>query len=117
MLLLLTILNGLAFIFYGILVLTTNHMINEFERYKLIRYRSLAGVLEVLGGTGCIIGFYFNDFIFVFACGGLALLMTIGTIVRVRVSDSIVDTFPAIVLGLLNYYLVYTKIKSGIGSL
>lgn len=107
MILILTIINSLAFISYGLLCITTDHMINEFTRYKLLHFRRLTGILEILGGFGCIIGFYYIDFIYALSTLGLAILMTMGTIVRVRIKDPLLETIPAIALGLINYYLLY----------
>ncbi len=110
MILLLTILNTLAFIIYGVLCLTTDSMMNEFERYGLLKFRTLTGYLEVLGGLGCIVGYYFNNYLNLAACLGLALLMTAGVIIRVRVGDPFIQTIPAIALGVINYYLFYKKV-------
>lgn len=117
MILTLTIISGLAFIIYGLLCLLTNHMVVEFERYRMTRFRVLTGYLEVLGGLGSIIGYFLNDMIFIFSCSGLAILMTMGAAVRIKVGDSLIQTLPAIILGIINYYLVYLKIQSGIFAL
>ena len=43
-------LSAVAFLFYGIVCVSTSHMKVEFERYGLARFRVLVGVLECLGG-------------------------------------------------------------------
>lgn len=111
MLSVLTIFNSLTFIIYGLLCLFTDHMINEFARYRLTRFRKLTGALELLGGMGCILGYFYNDFLFSFSCGGLAILMTMGTIVRIKVSDPPIQILPAIILGFLNYYLIFYSLN------
>ena len=101
---LLIFLAGFAFIFYGTLCLTTNHMKTEFRRWKLERVRTLTGMLEVLGGAGLIVGFYFTP-ILIFASGGLAVLMLMGTIVRIKSKDRLVEILPALSLMLINSYI------------
>jgi hypothetical protein len=86
-------------------------MINEFERYGLLKFRTLTGYLEVFGGLGCIIGYYLNNYLYLVACLGLALLMTGGVIVRLRVEDPLIQIIPAILLGAINYYLFYQKVS------
>ncbi|MFZ8934360.1 MAG: DoxX family protein, partial [Bacteriovoracaceae bacterium] len=94
MLIVLTIINALAFIFYGFLCTFTNHMISEFTRYKLLKFRRLTGVLELSGGLGTLIGLAYYIHLVIFSCTGLALLMILGIIVRVRVGDPIKSIIP-----------------------
>lgn len=108
----LVLLNSVAFILYGFLVLFTDHMIDEFRRYGLLRFRRLVGVLEVLGGAGCILGHLYSQNLFLFSCSGLAVLMSSGVIVRVKVRDPFLFITPAIILGVLNYWMVYIKVSS-----
>lgn len=107
MFLVLTIINAFAFIIYGFLCIFTNHMIEEFTRYNLLKFRELTGILELLGGIGCILGFCFFPSLFIFSCAGLAILMLLGIIVRVKVGDPIYQIIPALFLGILNIFLVY----------
>ena len=112
MLLGLTIFNSLTFIIYGLFCIFTDHMVEEFTRYRMLHLRLLVGYLELIGGLGCLIGYYFVPFLSIFACLGLALLMTMGAYVRIRVEDPFLLTLPAIILGLLNYYLACRQIMS-----
>jgi len=111
MILLLTIFNALAFIIYGVVCLLTNHMVEEFTRYGLLQFRTLAGYLELFGGIGCVVGYYFNPYLYILSCFGLAILMTLGIIVRVRIGDPFSQAIPALILGLLNYFLVFYSLK------
>jgi hypothetical protein len=43
----------------------------------------------------------------VLAGGGLTLLMALGTLTRIRVRDSLLETLPAVILGLVNAYIVW----------
>ena len=94
-------LSAIAFLFYGIVCLSTSHMKAEFERYGLARFRILVGVLECLGALGLLVG-YFNRPVLVLAAAGLMLTMLLGIATRIRIGDSLVRTLPAIVLRILN---------------
>lgn len=108
----LVIINSLAFIVYGVLCIITNHMVDEFTRYGLLKYRLLTGYLEVLGGLGCLIGYFTHPYLFLFSTTGLTVLMTLGVITRFRVSDPIYQIIPAFLLMCLNAYFVYSRISS-----
>ena len=73
----LIILSSFAFIFYGVLVLSTDHMGNEFERYKLSKFRIITGVLELLGGVGSLVGILYSP-ILLLSSFGLSMLMFLG---------------------------------------
>lgn len=96
--------SGVVFIFYGLLCLTTNHMVVEFNRYGLARFRKIVGVLELLGGTGLIVGFYY-PLISIVASVGLTVLMLLGVLVRIKNKDPLWEIIPAFSLMLLNGYI------------
>jgi uncharacterized membrane protein YphA (DoxX/SURF4 family) len=98
-------LSAIAFLFYGIVCLSTSHMKAEFERYGLARFRILVGILECLGALGLLVG-YFNRPVLVLAAAGLMLTMLLGIATRIRIGDSLVRTLPAIVLLILNAFVL-----------
>ena len=102
----LIILSSFAFIFYGVLVLSTDHMGNEFERYELSKFRILTGVLELLGGVGSLVGILYSP-ILLLSSFGLSMLMFLGISVRIRVQDPWLQTLPALFLMLINGYIFY----------
>lgn len=102
--------SATLFIFYGILCLSTNHMKKEFNRYKLYKYRRLTGILEILGGVGQIIGLFYTPCL-VFSSVGLAILMFMGTAVRIRTRDKLWSIAPAFGLMVLNIYIVREAVK------
>jgi hypothetical protein len=108
----LTLFSGLAFLGYGILCLTTDHMIVEFTRYGLLPYRMITGVLEALGGLGSLVGFFYFKPIYLLSTGGLAVLMLMGVIVRMRIKDPFMLIIPAMVLMLINGYLFYRQVSN-----
>ena len=98
-------LSAVAFLFYGVVCLSTSRMKVEFERYGLARYRHLVGALECLGALGLLVG-YFNRPVLVVAAAGLALTMLMGIATRIRIGDSLVQTVPAIVLLIMNAFVL-----------
>lgn len=98
------VLSASLFLFYGLLCLFSDGMMAEFERFGLARYRRLTGALEVLGAVGLLAGFFVPP-ILLLASGGLALLMVLGVITRVRVGDSLLETLPALLLLVVNAFI------------
>lgn len=96
-----TVLSAVLFLGYGAVVLFTGGMREEFERFGLARYRLATGVLEVLGGAGLLVGLVRVE-VRIVASAGLAFLMFLGVLTRLRVKDPIVEIIPAAVLLLTN---------------
>lgn len=107
----LTWLSGIAFICYGSLSLFTGGMDEEFKRYGLSRFRKLVGLLEVLGGLGSLIGLIYNPLLML-SSAGLACLMLLGVIVRLRLKDSFFLIIPASSLMLINAFILKVSIAS-----
>lgn len=97
--------SGVSFLYYGAKVLFRPALRSEFERYGMPGVRRLVGVTEVLGGTAVILGLACAPLGAV-AAAGLAVLMVLGLIVRVRVHDAPRLMVPAASLGALNAVLV-----------
>ena len=98
-------LSAVAFLFYGIACLVSPRMEVEFERYGLARFRRLIGALECLGALGLLAG-QFNRPVLVLAAAGLVLTMLMGIATRIRIGDSLAKTLPAIVLLVLNAFVL-----------
>ncbi len=93
-----------AFLYYGLAVLFTDAMVNEFNRYGLPQFRKLVGVLEVIGAAGLIAG-YFVPGLTAAASGGLALMMAAGVAVRFRSGDSVGQALQAFAMLVLNAFI------------
>ena len=102
----LIIISSLAFLFYGVLVLSTDHMALEFKRYGLTRFKTLTGFLEISGGVGSLLGLL-NQPILMLSTLGLSLLMFLGVCVRIKVRDPWHQVIPAFILMLVNVYIFY----------
>ena len=80
-------------------------MVDDFQRFGLERLRMLTGFLEVLGGAGLLVGLKWQP-ILVISAGGLALLMLIAFLVRLRMRDSLAASLPSLLFMLLNVLIV-----------
>ena len=54
----LNITSSMLFVMYGLLCLTSDRMVQEFDRYGLTKLRVLIGVLELCGGFGQGFGYF-----------------------------------------------------------
>lgn len=104
----LTLLSAITFIGYGVVCIFHGHMTQEFQRYGMSKYRVLTGYLELLGGVGSILGLLYTP-IYILSTGGLAMLMLMGVVVRLRIQDPLLQIAPAAVLMTLNVYLLVMR--------
>ena len=81
----------------------------EFKRFGLEKVGALTAVLELLGAIGLLIGFKFQ-IILLISAGGLALLMFLGVITRIKVKDSLWISLPAFLFMLLNAFIFYKSL-------
>jgi hypothetical protein len=76
-------------------------MKREFERFNLKKFGLIVILFEGLGAIGLLVGMYFKPILLV-SSGGLALLMFLGVVTRLRVKDSVRVTLPALFFMFLN---------------
>ena len=100
------ILSSFSFLFYGVSYFISPHMKNEFKRFKLEKLGLLTIVLEILGALGLLIGLWYKPLLLL-SSGGLALLMFLGVIVRIKLKDSLWISLPAVFYMGLNAYIFY----------
>lgn len=105
------LISGISFIIYGILLLNSTKMQNEFKRFGLEKFTKLTGVLELLGGIGMLIGLKF-DIVLLISSGGLALLMLMGFGVRMKLKDSFWLSFPSFFFMALNLFVFFNAINT-----
>lgn len=104
---LLLVFSAVSFLFFGIGCLRSPYLIAEFERYGVPQFRKLTGLLQLLGGMGILLGYYWSP-LQLFSCFGLALLMLFGVGIRIKIKDSFIQSFPAAFYCLLNSYLFWS---------
>jgi hypothetical protein len=102
---LLVIFSSVSFLIYGLSCLFTHYMRQEFERFGLEKFRVLTGLLEVAAAIGLALGLVLPIF-GCLAAGGLALLMLMGFLVRLKIKDTLVQSSPAFFFMALNLYLL-----------
>ena len=99
------LLNALFFLFYGIQCLASQTMVSEFERFRLHdSQRVLTGVLQLFASAGLAAGLIFPA-IGALASGGLALMMLVAFLVRIRVGDGVIQSAPSLFFLVLNAWL------------
>ena len=103
---LLSIVSSLVFIVYGVFCAFTPSMIADFHRFGLDSLRILTGILEILGGTGLLVGLRWRPALWL-SSAGLGLLMLIAFGVRLRMRDSVALSTPSFLLMLLNLYILF----------
>ena len=94
-----------SFAWYGTSCFVSARMIAEFERYHLARFRSLTGLLQVAASLGLLAGYLFRPLLLLSA-GGLAAMMLLGVLVRLRIRDPLFAAIPAFALFVLNLFIV-----------
>jgi hypothetical protein len=81
-------------------------MKTEFERFNLKKFGLSVIVLQILGAIGLLVGLIFSP-ILLLSSGGLALLMLLGIITRIKSKDSLLVSLPALLYMVLNSYILY----------
>lgn len=104
-----------AFLFYGLVCLTSESMVAEFERFRLSGLQTLTGSLEVLGALGLLLGYRYPPLTAV-SSGGLALLMVLGVLARFRIHDPWTAMLPAIALFLVNAFVFALSFRGALGQ-
>jgi len=74
-------------------------------RFGFSAQRGLIGLLQICGALGLIGGLWF-PLLGKAGAGGLALMMFVGILVRIKIRDSLLKTTPAVLYFLVNNYLV-----------
>ena len=101
----LALFSALSFLFFGFACLFDSRMRLEFVRYGLDHWRRTTGFLQILGGLGLLIGIFISYGLAFVSATGLAVLMTMGFAVRLRIKDTLIQTLPSLCYALLNAYL------------
>lgn len=101
--------SSLSFLVYGIAYFTKPNMKKEFKRFGLQKYGLLTVILELTGAVGLLVGMFFQPLLLV-SSGGLALLMLLGVMVRLKVGDSLLVSSPALFFMFLNAFIFYNTL-------
>ncbi|MBC7745016.1 MAG: hypothetical protein H7096_07915 [Flavobacterium sp.] len=104
------LISSFSFLAYATSYFTSPHMKNEMKRFKLEKLGFLTIVLEILGAFGLLVGLLFKPILLI-SSGGLAVLMLLGLMVRIKLKDSLLVSLPALFYMGLNAYIFYLAIK------
>jgi hypothetical protein len=97
--------NAIFFLIYGLQCFTSMWMEMEFKRFGLPdSQRILTGVLQIFGSVGLITGLFF-PVIGVLASGGLAAMMLVAFMVRMRIRDGFIVSAPSLLFMALNSWI------------
>ncbi len=102
--------SSLSFFAYVISYFISPHMKNEFKRFELENLGLFIIFLELSASAGLIIGLIFKPILLI-SSFGLALLMLLGLVVRIKLKDNIWISLPALFYMLLNTYIFLVSIK------
>ena len=100
-------LSILLFAFYGIRCLVSRTTVAAFEHYRLPHLRIPTGILQLLGALGLALGTLFHPLLLI-AAGGLAAMMFLAFLTRLRIHDPWFLALPSLTLCLLNLLLLRT---------
>lgn len=105
----LILVSGIAFIIYGISLLVSKKMQEEFTRFGLEKLTKLVGILELLGGIGLLIGIKIHVLLII-SSFGLSLLMFLGVMTRIRMKDNLMVSLPSIFFTMVNLCILYLSL-------
>ncbi len=101
--------SSLSFMGYGIAYFTSPKMKSEFKRFGLEKAGALTAILEILGALGLLTGLNYQLILLV-SSGGLAILMLLGVVVRIKFQDKLWIMFPALLFMLLNAFIFFKSL-------
>jgi hypothetical protein len=84
-------------------------MKDEFKRYGLEKFALMTSLLQILGGTGLIVGLQIHPILLI-SSAGLSTLMLLGFGVRLKIKDGFWQSLPALSYFILNSYLLYSAL-------
>ncbi|MCY7378613.1 MAG: DoxX family protein [Gemmatimonadaceae bacterium] len=105
------VISSASFAWYGIGCLVSEQMVPEFERYRLGKFRTITGVLQVAASIGLIAGYFYRPLLLVSAAG-LATMMFLAVLVRLRIRDPLYLAIPALVLFCINAFIVWSTVSA-----
>ena len=95
--------SGISFLGFGFSCLFSSKMVIEFERYQL---RTTTGFFQIIGGIG-LLSAGLNPTVLSISALGLCILMLLGFVVRIKIKDSLIQSFPSFFYMVLNGYVFW----------
>lgn len=102
------LLNSLFFLFYGLQCLVSDKMALEFKRFGLPdSQRLFTGILQLLGAIGMFMGL-FMPIIGLLASGGLALMMFVAFLIRMKTGDDFIESAQSLIFLIVNSWISWS---------
>lgn len=105
----LILISSLSFLYYGIAYFKSPQIKSEFKRFGLEKLGAFISTLQLLGALGLLVGLKLLPILLISA-GGLAVLMFMGVIVRIKIKDKLWLSLPALFFMLLNAYIFFMSL-------
>ena len=106
----LILVSSLSFLAYGVAYFISPNMKSEFKRFGLEKLGLLTVILEIIGAVGLLVGLKINEILLI-ASGGLATLMLLGVLVRLKMKDGLWVSIPALFFMVLNFYIFFKSMQ------
>tara|TARA_S200000501_G_C20208874_1_gene476254 strand:+ start:115 stop:453 length:339 start_codon:yes stop_codon:yes gene_type:complete len=103
--LILILISGVSFVIYGISSFFSKKMLLEYKRWGYPEQRQLIGSLQLLGGTGLLLGLYFETLV-PLCSSSLLLLMLAAIGVRIKIKDQPYVMIPALFYAIINFLIL-----------
>jgi len=104
------LISSFSFLAYSISYFILPHMKTEFKRFNIEKLGLLTIILEILGAVGLLIGLLFKPILLI-SSGGLAILMLLALMIRIKSKDSLLISLPALFYMILNACIFYLGIN------
>lgn len=101
-------LSIISFAWYGVSCFFYAPIITDFARYGPARLRVLTGTLQVAGSLGLLLGYRYRPLLMLSA-GGLAAMMSVAILLRLKLRDPLRASVPAFFYLCLNLFLVGSR--------
>lgn len=101
-------LSSASFAWFGLSCFLSPKVVTEFARYRLARFRPITGALQIAASLGLVAGIADARFrpLLTLSAAGLAAMMFVALLVRLRIRDPWTSALPAFGLLGLNLYIV-----------
>lgn len=96
--------SAISFLGYGLGCFVSDYLKREFDRYGFASLRALIGGLQLCAAAGLLSGLS-QPWMGRAAAGGLALMMLVGVVVRIKIKDTFLQTIPALFYLVMNTYI------------
>lgn len=101
--------SATSFLFYGISSFYSSRMILEYKRWGCEKFRKTIAILQILGGIGLLIGYFFA-LLLTLVSALFTLMMIVAIFVRIRIKDNIIKLLPAILYAVINFIIFYNSL-------